>query len=371
MIVLIVIVAVICLSYVSMVIYWLAGWYKIPEIRHNSRECKHTFSIVVAFYNEQTYIERCLESLVNVDYDKQKYEIILVNDGSTDHSIEIVKRIVSAYPQADITILNREHTGKKQAIQEGVQAAKYELILTTDADCAVMPAWIATYDAYYEKYAKCMMFGSVAFFSQPRLFNRLQQLEMGSLMVAASGSVGQEKVLMCSAANMCYTKNMYISVQSALDKSNKYISGDDVFLLHACAENYGATSIGYVRSSQALVYTQAQKSFRSFLRQRIRWAGKAPHYENRYAKYVALNVASMSILLISLLLLACVNMVGMKFALSVLVVKFLIDMPVLFIWCNYIGKRTLMYLYPLAAICYPWYILAVLAGMCGKNRWWK
>ncbi|MBO4582060.1 MAG: glycosyltransferase [Bacteroidales bacterium] len=368
MIVLGIIVSAVCLSYVSVVIYWLAGWYKTREHTYDGWAGKNTFSIIVAFYNEQAYIERCLESLVKVDYDKHKYEIIMVDDGSTDGSADIVQRIIQAYPQADITLLSREHAGKKPAVKAGVQAAKYELILTTDADCAVQPSWVKVYDSYYERYHKPMMFGSVLFFTQPRLFNYLQQLEIGSLMIAAAGCAGQGKVLMCSAANMCYTKNMYMSLQAHMEKSNKCASGDDVFLMHALAQQYGAEAAGYVRSRQSLVFTQARNTYKSFIRQRIRWAGKTPYYDNTYVKNMAVIVGAMSVLPVVLLLSACFQTVPFALAGMAFFVKFAVDMPVLSAWCRYIAQPSLMWWYPLAALCYPWYVISVLAGMCCKKK---
>ena len=54
-------------------------------------------SIIIPLYNTERYIERCLLSCVEQNIEEQDYEIIVVNDGSTDQSVEIVKRLVEVY----------------------------------------------------------------------------------------------------------------------------------------------------------------------------------------------------------------------------------------------------------------------------------
>ena len=54
-------------------------------------------SIIVPVYNVEEYLERCIDSLLDQDIDKSEYEIIIVNDGSTDNSYEIAKRIASHF----------------------------------------------------------------------------------------------------------------------------------------------------------------------------------------------------------------------------------------------------------------------------------
>ena len=84
-------------------------------------------SVVIPVYNEPKVIKNCLKSILNQDYKKEDYEIIVVNDGSTDNTLKVVKK----YP---VKIINlKKNQGRIIAREEGVKAAKYRLILLIDS----------------------------------------------------------------------------------------------------------------------------------------------------------------------------------------------------------------------------------------------
>lgn len=88
-------------------------------------------SVIVPFYNVEGYIEKCLETLVNQTLDD--IEIILVNDGSKDRSIDIVKRFLQQYPKK-ITYLEKENGGLSDARNYAIPYAKGEYIAFLDSD---------------------------------------------------------------------------------------------------------------------------------------------------------------------------------------------------------------------------------------------
>ena len=88
-------------------------------------------SIIVPFYNVEGYIEKCLETLVNQSL--AEIEIIVVNDGSKDRSIEIVKKFLKQYPEK-IIYLEKENGGLSDARNFGIKHAKGEYIAFLDSD---------------------------------------------------------------------------------------------------------------------------------------------------------------------------------------------------------------------------------------------
>lgn len=88
-------------------------------------------SIIVPFYNVEGYIEKCLETLVNQTL--EEIEIILVNDGSKDRSVEIVKKFLKQYPEK-IMYLAKENGGLSDARNFGIKYAKGEYIAFLDSD---------------------------------------------------------------------------------------------------------------------------------------------------------------------------------------------------------------------------------------------
>ena len=90
---------------------------------------KNKFSIIVPVYNVEKYIEKCLESILNQTYDN--FEIIVINDGSTDNS----KKILDNYKtNKKIKIINQDNQGLSIARNNGLGAASGDYILFIDSD---------------------------------------------------------------------------------------------------------------------------------------------------------------------------------------------------------------------------------------------
>ncbi|WP_029233673.1 glycosyltransferase family 2 protein [Butyrivibrio sp. VCB2006] len=90
-------------------------------------------SIVVPVYNTESYLKRSLDALVNQTIDKNELEIILVNDGSTDHSPEIIQQYADKYPDI-IRVFNKTNGGQATARNLGIRQANGEYIGFADSD---------------------------------------------------------------------------------------------------------------------------------------------------------------------------------------------------------------------------------------------
>ncbi len=86
------------------------------------------FSVIIPYYNKSNYIHRCLDGVLNQTF--QEFEIILVNDGSTDNGLHFISNNYSN----KIIIINQENQGVSAARNIGIKAAKYPFIAFLDAD---------------------------------------------------------------------------------------------------------------------------------------------------------------------------------------------------------------------------------------------
>jgi cellulose synthase/poly-beta-1,6-N-acetylglucosamine synthase-like glycosyltransferase len=95
---------------------------------------KPLISVVIPAYNEEENIERCLKSVLSSKY--ERLEIIVVNDGSDDRTREIVENKFS-----EVKLISVPRSGRSRAVNVGIESAKGEIILLTDADCVMKDDW--------------------------------------------------------------------------------------------------------------------------------------------------------------------------------------------------------------------------------------
>jgi glycosyltransferase involved in cell wall biosynthesis len=93
-------------------------------------------SVIVPFYNAEPYIQRCIAGLLAQQYPRDAYEIIMVDNNSTDASVEIVKQ----HPH--ITLVTEHKQGAYAARNCGVATARGSIIAFTDPDCVPDPHWL-------------------------------------------------------------------------------------------------------------------------------------------------------------------------------------------------------------------------------------
>lgn len=94
-------------------------------------------SVIVPVYNGQATLEKCVDSLLGLDYDKRSWELICVDNGSTDDTREILTRYGDR-----IRLLDETRRGPAAARNRGLAAARGPLVAFTDADCTVDPGWL-------------------------------------------------------------------------------------------------------------------------------------------------------------------------------------------------------------------------------------
>jgi len=104
------------------------------------------FSIIVPVYNAENVLAECIKSLINQDYPKKDYEIIMVNDASTDGS----KKIIQKYRQVKLIDFPKNQ-GRVIAREAGAKAARFGMIALTDSDCRAGRDWLKEANRHDEK----------------------------------------------------------------------------------------------------------------------------------------------------------------------------------------------------------------------------
>lgn len=260
------------------------GFSKIKREKIENSLPKTAFSIVVPFRNEAENLPKLLLSISKLNYPKELFEVILVDDESEEEFL------ITNY-EFSITIINnnrKSNSPKKDAIETAIEIAKNEWIITTDADCIVQKDWLISMDNYIQNTNVKMVASGVTYLAKKGFLHAFQTLDFLSLQGATVGSFGIEKPFMCNGANFAYSKAFFNEL-NGFNGNENVASGDDVFLLQKAVLKE-PKSVGFLYNSKSIVATQTVNTWKALFMQRVRWAAKSTGYSSIFGKTLALIV---------------------------------------------------------------------------------
>ncbi len=237
-------------------------------------------SVIIAARNEENNIGHCIESLIKQTYPKDKYEIIIIDDRSTDKTVEIARSFQHYYCNLNIISIEKstilKNGGKINAITFGIERAKGEIILTTDADCIAPVKWIEIMSRHLVNDISFVA-GPVAEYSITTFFSKMEQLELLGLITTAAGLIGANRPIICNGANLGYKKSAFIA---AIGYAKNNVDNDDELIMNKIVcQKIG--KVAFAPEPEAVILTKSSNTIISFLQQRIRWANKRGHYQDK------------------------------------------------------------------------------------------
>jgi len=114
------------------------------------------FSVIVSTYNRASILYMCLDSLMNQDYPKEDFEIIIVNNNSTDNTEEVIEDYIDKYPEINLKYYFVPKPGQVYARQIGILAARNEILSFTDDDGILSPEWLTEISKVFLKNDKAV-----------------------------------------------------------------------------------------------------------------------------------------------------------------------------------------------------------------------
>ena len=351
-------------TYYIFLLLLLYGWESVMAKPNQGSERYLTISIIVPFRNEEHTLEKLIQSLSSLQYPKDKLQIILVNDHSSDRSLELISPYLSATIQ--LIHLELEDTGKKNAIAKGIETATSEIIVTTDADCTHQHNWLSTISDFFAFENTQLVVGPVAIAPSTSWFAKLQAIEFSSLIGSGAAMLHWGIPAMANGANLAFRKSAFVFVDGY--EGNQHIaSGDDEYLLKKI---FGKFPSGVVFNNQSVsvVNTLPMPSLSSFFYQRLRWASKWKYQKDLKVKATALAVFAFQAFMVAMYFLAF----GYRDDWVVLLILTKIGLEGIFLFrvCQFLGIRFSLLPFVFVQLAYPFYVVfTALASIVARPVW--
>jgi len=387
--------------YGGLIVWYHRAWRSLPVFHSQRKDGFHTrISVLVPARNEEANIGRCLESLASQTYPRHLYEVLVIDDHSTDNTAIIIKEFsrlpVRYLSMASIPAAAAVTAHKKFAIETGIGQASGELIVATDADCIAGPDWLLTLAACYEDRNAAFIAAPVrigvpithaapatnlapsidsapTFNAPPRrrtntLLSIFQTLDFITLQGITGAAVSKRAHSMCNGANLAYAREAFYEV-GGFAGIDEIPSGDDMLLMHKIALRH-PDRVFFLKSPAAIVTTQPETRWKGFFNQRIRWASKADRYDDKRIFWVLLLVYFVNLLFLILAIAAIASRWWAFVLLILLVVKTMVEYPFVADVAGFFGQRRLMAYFPFLQPLHIGYTLvAGWLGKFGSYRW--
>jgi len=261
-------------------------------------------SIIIPAYNEENLIASCLDSLLNQDYQKDRYEIIVVNDGSTDQTKNIIERYTFKY--SNLILINKDNRGKASAQNFGLKYAKGKYILITDSDAIVEKKWISKMVNDLVKYD--IVIGSYYSKENHKLLEKIQNSHY-LIKFKYGGLKGRP----CIGVNNGFRKSVIVSIGN-FDESKTSVTDDFI----KRAEDIG---LKIYFNPNIVVLTKCTTNIHGFLKQKLRWnEGPLLSIKNGNMNFIdflgLIYIGGLSLILFISLLLSLVSLDPRYFLLS-------------------------------------------------------
>lgn len=331
---------------------------------------KEFISIIIPFRNESGNILSNLKSIEEQNYPTEKYEVIYVDDFSTDDSKEL---LTNSIKNSNVKVISvpedySKHAHKKRAIRFGIQNSTGDIIVTTDADCFHTTEWLKTLLSTFKDNTGFVS-GPVQFNDEEKYFSKLQKLEFAGLVLVGAGLIGIKKPTICNAANLAYRRKAFDEVNGFTDQMN-LSSGDDELLMQKIKKET-KYDVKFCLNKNALVSTEANPSMSKFYNQRKRWSSKGLFYAD---KFLVVKLIGFYLFFVSLLAQFVLGILFNKiFILSFIfsfILKALFEYRVLSLGTSLLFAKKILKPFFSAEIFHtPYIIIAGIAGAFGNFTW--
>ncbi|MCW8849517.1 MAG: glycosyltransferase [Melioribacteraceae bacterium] len=268
------IIAVILIFSIYLFIFFYLKTLKIKQTF--SSKCK--ISVIISAKNESENIDKIFNALITQNYPKDKYEIIFIDDNSTDNTFELLTNLSNQ--SENIKILkakNKIYEGKRGALQIGIDSAIFENIVVTDADCVPNPEFLSSYSDQFQSGVK-FVFGVAPYIQTGKLINKIACFDnfWVHLLTFSFANIGLP--YSAAARSLGFTKELFNDIGGYSNTTDTLSGDDDLLLREVVKKKY---KIGLILNEKANVYSKTKDTFKDLIQQKSRHTSTSNYYSSR------------------------------------------------------------------------------------------
>jgi cellulose synthase/poly-beta-1,6-N-acetylglucosamine synthase-like glycosyltransferase len=360
------------IAYAILIAYYRKGWLQSPEfIPPEKFQPTIRVTVIIPARNEEQHIINCLTSLQEQTYPSTLFEVIVVDDHSSDKTAALVE----SFPLSNLRLIRlkeylQEQTNayKKKGIELAIAQSTGDWIITTDADCIVPPLWIEMIMAFQESTSCEFIAGPVKFDADESLLHIFQAIDFLTMQGITAAAAFRNFHAMCNGANLAYSKKIFHEV-NGFQHIDTLASGDDMFLMQKVRQQFPRKA-GYLKNKNSIVMTEPAKSWKAFWQQRIRWSSKANKYDDKVLFRVLLLVYLFNFFLLALFIGSLFYPDTIFVALLLLICKAVVEFPFVQSVADFFNQRKLMFYFLILQPLHIVYIVSAgLFGQLGSYQW--
>lgn len=203
-------------------------------------------SIIVPFYNAEKYIRDCIESLLSQEFATDDYEIIFIDNNSTDSSSEIVKR----YPR--IKLASERRQSPYAARNRGIREAARGIIAFTDPDCIPFPDWLAEIETAMADPAVSVVLGQNLMPNNSLLLSMIQDYDNEKEIYTFRSNDGS--LYFGHTNNMAVRRDLFHDLGLFVERER----GADTIFVNGVVKKYSTYAVVY-RESMRVTHMEIEK----------------------------------------------------------------------------------------------------------------
>lgn len=345
------------------------GKFAFHKSKKTSNNPKTPVSVIICAKNEAENLKRFLPSVIHQDY--ESFEIVLINDGSSDETLEVMETFAATNHNIKIVNVATVETfwgNKKYPLTLGIKAAKHNLLLFTDADCKPLSKyWVKEMVSNFNTETSIVLgYGGYSKIKNS-LLNKLIRFETVNTAISYFSFAKMGMPYMGVGRNLVYTKTQFFKVNGFM-KHMHIRSGDDDLFVNEAATN---TNTRICISKESFTTSVPKTSYKTWFKQKRRHVSTAKYYKLNHKIILGLFYTSS-------LLFWCLSILLLAFWYFPIYTLILIFIRFVTLFSSYgasmkkLGEKDLIFLLPFLEIFLIVSQLAIfISNLISKPKHWK